>query len=128
MRADETPLFVRWLYEHKDVNLFDATPFRKNQVKIYVAEDESGILNFIPVHLVFHFGSLAPRPDLEPYKQVKCFQAMQEYMLAEAQKNNMSYMFVVPSDVQFADFLEEMKWEYEPKTMKLNVNKAEQCV
>lgn len=107
MKSSETPLFVEWLYAHRDVNHFNPEPFRKNQVRIYVAEDESGILCFIPLQFVYMYDALAPRPNLAAFRLAKVFQKMSEHLMQVAAQENIRQVFVQPSDAKFSEFLKE---------------------
>jgi hypothetical protein len=124
MRPDETPLFITWLYANRGTNKFDPEPFRKNQVKIYVAENETGILNFFPVHLVFLFGANSPKPDMAPITQTRCILAFKNFMIEKCKELNISDMYVQPSDVHYADVLSKMGCEVAPQTLRFNVNKT----
>lgn len=106
MEPSETPLFVKWLYAHKAINHFNPKPFRKNQVRVYVAEDESGILCFIPLQFVYMYDAIAPRPDLAAFRLAKVFQKMSEHLMQEAARENISQVLVQPSDAKFSEFLQ----------------------
>lgn len=117
MKISETPLFVEWLYAHKNINHFNPKPFRNNQVRIYVAEDESGILCFIPLQFVYMYDALAPRPNLAAFRLAKVFQKMSEHLMQEAARENISQVLVQPSDSQFSEFLQN-EIGYKPVTQE----------
>jgi hypothetical protein len=107
MEKSEIPLLVRWLYRHKDVNQFNLEPFRQNRVRIYVAEDTSGILCFIPIQFVYMYDALAPRPGLAAFRLAKVFQAMSEHLMKEAERENIGQVLAQPNDDKFSAFLQE---------------------
>ena len=107
MNPSETPTLVRWLYEHRDTNLVDLEPFRRNQVRVYVAEDSTGILCFIPIQMYYSFDALAPRPDLAAFRMSKVCEKMTEHLKAQAQKENISTVILQPSDAKFSKFLQD---------------------
>lgn len=117
MDAAEMPLFVEWLYAHREVNRFNPEPFRKNQVRIYVAEDESGILCFIPIQFVYMYDALAPRPNLAAFRLARVFQKMSEHLMQEAARENISQVLVQPSDTKFSEFL-QTEIGYKPVTQE----------
>jgi hypothetical protein len=124
MLPSETPLFVQWLYANREKNLFDAEPFRRNQVKIYVAENDTEILNFFPVHITFLLGANAPKPDMASITQTRCILAFREFMIKKCKELNVSDFYVQPSDVHYADVLTKMGCEVAPQTLRFNVNKT----
>lgn len=126
MRKEETPLFVKWLCAHKETNKVseeDLEILRKNQAKILVAEDETGILNFIPIRVVYEYGALAPKPGLSDITQTRIVLKMQDYMLSECQKHNIPGVLLSPNDQRFEKCLKKLGWtEVTSKTLKLNAN------
>jgi hypothetical protein len=114
MRADETPLLVRWLYEYRETNLVDLTPFRKNQVRVYVAEKPDGPVYFFPVRFDYHFDAGAPRPGVSSFELAQAFSAMNEFMKGLAATENVGNAFVEPSDARFSAFLQKLG--YQPVT------------
>ena len=124
LRPDETPLFVKWLYANREINKFDPEPFRRNQVKIYVAENDTEILNFFPVHITFLLGANSPKPDMAPITQTRCILAFREFMIKKCHELNVSDFYVQPSDVHYADVLKKMGCETAPETLRFNVNKT----
>ena len=106
MTKDETPLLVRWLYEHRTTNKVDLTPFRQNQVRVYVTEDKTGILCFFPIQMYYSFDAAAPRPDLEPFRMARACQAITEHLKKLAVKENIGTVILQPSDARFSEFLQ----------------------
>ena len=134
MRPEETPLLVKWLYAHRDVNHVDLEPFRRNQVRVYVAEDETGILCFIPVQAVYMYDALAPRPDLGAPRTAKVCAAITEHLKGLAAVENVSNILVRPNDAKFSHFLQGLGYEETTReTLQMNFNKVtkstetEQC-
>jgi hypothetical protein len=127
MDKSETPLLVRWLYLHKETNLVDFEPFRRNQVRIYVAEDPTGILCFIPVRCDFHYDAIGPRPDLADFRLARAFQAMNEFLVRQAKEDNVGKIVAEPSDTRFSAFLQnELGFKENTRTvLEFNVNKME---
>lgn len=113
MLPSETPLLVKWLYEHREVSQLDLEPFRKNQVQIYVAEDETGILCFIPVMYVYKFDAIGPRPALASFRLGRVFKEMTEFMEKKAAKDNIGLVLLQPSDEKFSEFLKTEDLGYE---------------
>ena len=107
MKASETPLLIEWLYVHKDVNQVDFEHFRRNQVKVYVAEDSHGIICFIPIRLVYMFDAIAPQPNLETNKFALVCKAMMEELENVAKEMNVPEVWVQPSDDKFSMFLKK---------------------
>jgi hypothetical protein len=108
MNPSETPLLVKWLLEHKETNQVNFEPFRKNQCQIYVAEDKTGILCFIPIMHIYKFDALAPKPDLAAFRLAKVCEAMTNFMKSKAAKENVNSIWVQPSDVHFSEFLRSL--------------------
>jgi hypothetical protein len=126
MKPEEAPLLVKWLYEHRQVNLVDFEPFRKNQVQIYVAEDKTGILCFIPIMHVYKFDALAPQPELAPFRLAKVCEEMIGFMKEKAAKENVPSIWVQPSDAHFSEFLQERGYDrVERETLCMNFNTRE---
>lgn len=126
MKPDETPLLVKWLYEHRKVNFVDLEPYRRNQVQVYVAEDETGILAFIPIVYVYKFDALGPRPGLAAFRLARIFEEMNKFMKDKAAKDNIGLALVQPSDAAFSEFLQSDLIGYEHlecETLFLNFNK-----
>jgi hypothetical protein len=124
MTKEETPLLAKWLYAHRDVNRVDLEPFRRNQVKIYVMEDETGIICFIPSSTVILLGALAPRPGVESDRLKSAFYAMDEFLAAKAREDNIQMTLVQPNDTNFAAFLKnKLKFDsFVPEILYLNYN------
>lgn len=115
MAEAETPLLVKWLYEHRKTNLVDLTPFRKQQVRVYVATDKTGILCFFPIQMVYSFDALAPQPGLEPFRLARACEEMTKHLKKQAAKENISTVILQPSDARFSAFLQN-ELHYEPVT------------
>ena len=113
MTADETPLLLKWLYEHRKVTQLDLEVYRKNQVQVYVAEDETGILCFIPIQFLYKFDAIGPRPALAAFRLARTFQAMTEFMKDKAAKENIGAVLLQPSDAAFSEFLQSDTLGYE---------------
>src|SRR5271154_3094378 len=107
MRSDETPLLVRWLYEYRKTNLVDMEPFRKNQMRIFVAEQGSEIVCFIPVRMVYWYDALAPNPEVDNGRLASAFSAMHDYLLQDAKENNVGKAYVQPNDAKFSEFIQQ---------------------
>ena len=108
MLSSETPQLVQWLYAHKDVNQVNFETFRKNQVRVYVAEDETGILAFIPIQFVYRYDALAPLPGISSLRLAKACEAMTEFIKNKASEENIGEIWVQPSDIQFSKFLQHL--------------------
>jgi len=59
-------LLVEWLFAGREQNRFDPEQFKKGQVRVFTAFDESGIIGFIPVARCYLVESLAFKPGLSP--------------------------------------------------------------
>ena len=103
---EDIPQMVEWLYAHKTVNEMDLQPFRDNQCRIFVVEDQTGILCYVPVQYLYMFGALAPRPDLAPFRLAKVCSAMTEHLRKQAVAENISTVILQPSDAKFSGFLQ----------------------
>jgi hypothetical protein len=128
MTEDETPLLVRWLYKHRETNLVDLEPFRKNQVKVFVAEDEFGVICFIPIRAIYLFDALAPNPGAGEAELAMAFKAMQEYLIEDAKEHNVSKALVQPSDAKFSKFIQK-HFNYSPivrETLEFNFNEVQE--
>lgn len=116
MLPSEVPLLVKWLYEHKNISQLDLEPFRKNQVQIYVAEDETGILCFIPIMYVYKFDAIGPRPDLASFRLGRVFKKMTDFIKEKAAQENIGAILLQPSDSKFSEFLKTDSLGYETLT------------
>lgn len=126
MDKSEVPLLIKWLCAHRDVNLVDLEPFRRNQVRIYVAEDETGVLCFIPIQMYYSFDALAPRPDLAGFRLARVCEKMTEHLKTQAKEENISTAILQPSDATFSEFLQTLGYEpviRETLQMKFNEKK-----
>lgn len=128
MLPDETPTLVRWLYKHRETNLVDLEPFRKNQVKVFVAYDEVGIICFIPIRAIYLFDALAPNPGAGETELALAFKAMQQYLIEDAKEYNVSKALVQPSDPKFSKFIQR-HFAYTPvtrETLEFNFNEVQE--
>lgn len=107
MEKSETPQLVQWLYVHKDVNQVNFDVFRRNQVRIWVAEDENGIVAFFPIQSVYMYDALAPRPNVETERLRAAAHAMEEYLDSLSQEENVSKILVQPNNQSFSNFLQK---------------------
>jgi hypothetical protein len=126
MRADETPLLVKWLYKHRETNLVDLEVFRKNQVRIFVAEDEEGVICFIPIQAIYMYDALAPRPDIKPEQLASAFANMNTFLWKLAREENVGKVLVQPSDKKFSEFIQR-HFDFVPvirETLELNFNEV----
>lgn len=129
MAKEEAPLLVKYLYEHRKTNQVDLSPFRANQVRVYVAEDNTGILAFFPIQYIYMYGALAPQPGLEPFRLARACAAITEHLKKQAVRENISTVVLLPSDARFSAFLQN-ELGYEPVSretlqMKFNYPKTE---
>ena len=105
---EEIPQMVEWLYAHKQINQLDIQPFRDNQCRIFVVEDQTGILCFIPVQYLYLYGALAPRPDLAPFRMERVCEEMTRHIKKLAKEENIGAIIVQPSDNQFSKCLQNL--------------------
>lgn len=113
MRPDETPQFAKWLYEHRDTSKPDTEVFRQNKAQIMVAEDDAGIIAFIPFVRAYRMDALAPKPDVDSERLKSAFFAMAEYLEEKADEENVVETLVQPNDTLFANFLKN-RMNYKP--------------
>jgi hypothetical protein len=128
MLPSETPLLVKWLYAHKDVNQVDLEVFRRGQVRIFVAEKDEKIVYFMPIKSVYWFEAGAPNPEATPSEIGQAFSAMNDFLIARAREENVSTVFVQPSDEKFSNFV-QTHFNYEPvtrPTLEFNFNAAQE--
>jgi hypothetical protein len=74
MREEEKPLFVKWLYDNREINHFDPELIKIS--KIFVAFDETGPLMFLPVREALILDSVAPNPEMTNGVAAECFVAL----------------------------------------------------
>lgn len=131
MTKEETPLLIKWLYERRKVNLVNLEPFRKNQVRIYVASDETGILAFIPIQFVYRYDALATRPGLPSISVSKVCQEMTKFIKEKAEEENIGEIWVQPSDETFSEFLQNLGYgrvERETLCMNFDAEKGKKII
>ena len=108
----ECTTLVSWLYKHAPISKLNPIPFRKDQVKVWAVEDESGkVLCYVPIKTVWEHESLAPMPGISESQMVRVCQAFTDFIKEEARRNNVGLIRVQPNDVQFADFLKTLDYE-----------------
>lgn len=113
MLPSETSQFAKWLYDHSDVSQPDTEIFRQNKAQIMVAEDDNGIICFIPFVRVYRLDALAPQPDVESERLKSAFFAMAEYLEEKAADEDVVETQIQPNNNLFANFLKN-RMNYEP--------------
>jgi hypothetical protein len=108
MEKSEIPIMQRWVYEHRAVNQVDWEVFRRGQVRIYAAENEFGVICYIPVRIDYHFDALGPRPGVASSDLASAFAAMNEFLDRQAKEAKViSRIWVQPSDGKFSKFIQK---------------------
>jgi hypothetical protein len=113
IRSDETAQFVQWLYEHSSVSRPDTEIFRQGKARVMVAEDENGVIAYIPFVRAYRMDALAPQPDVDSERLKSAFYAMAEYLEEKADDEDVVETLVQPNDNLFANFLKN-RMNYEP--------------
>lgn len=122
MEPSESPLFVEWLYQNRKLNHFDPEIFKRGQADVYVAEDETGILYFLPVRILWMFDSVAPRPGLGADMAKDCLRAFQQEFVQKADSANVSEIVFRASEPSMPNFAETQGWVESPDMWSLNIN------
>jgi hypothetical protein len=102
---------AEYLYANREKNRFDPEIFKRDQVKIYVAFDDSGVVGFIPVVNGNQVESLAFRPGLSPITEAKALQAWQHVFVYHAFENNIPDAFFVTFDETVQEFAGRYGWK-----------------
>jgi hypothetical protein len=103
-------LLATWLYAGRDENLFDPGLFERKQVMIFTAFDETGVVGFIPVAVVYLVESLAFRPGLPDVTKTKALLSFQQVLVSKAAEGNVPDAFCVAQDERFLRFMERYGW------------------
>lgn len=107
----DAKLLVEWLYAGREKNRFDPEIFRKKQVEIWTAFDDTGIVGFIPVARCYLVESLAFKPGIDPRVEAQALQSWQRVQVNEAFKNNVADAFFVTFDETVLEFAKRYGWK-----------------
>ena len=107
----EVKLLVEWLYARRAENRFDPELFKKKQVKIWTAFNETGIVGFIPVTLSYTLESLAFAPGTSPVVEARALQAMQAVLVHRASENRIPSAYFVTFDTEVREFAKRYGWK-----------------
>jgi hypothetical protein len=108
---EERKMLAEFLYRCREQNRFDPSIFTKNQVKVFVAYDQEGIVGFIPVRLSYKLESLSWRADVSPVTQSKALLAVQQVLGCKAAENNIPDVYATTTDPTLIRFAEHYGWE-----------------
>ena len=107
----DAKLLVEWLYAGREKNRFDPEIFKRKQVEIYTAFDDSGIVGFIPVTKCYLVESLAFKPGLSPITEAQALQSWQRAFVHKAAEHQVPQAFFVTFDETVLEFAKRYGWK-----------------
>src|ERR1700734_1297643 len=69
MSPEDQELFIKWVWEARHINLFDADVLTYPRVVMCKASDGDDQQLFIPLQAVLMYDSIAPKPGITPRKE-----------------------------------------------------------
>jgi hypothetical protein len=106
----ERGLFIRWLYEQRELNKFDPEMLRREQVKIYTQLDATGIVGFTAISIAYVMEYQCWRPELPDVVKARALESVQHFLVTRAADGNVPNAFFRPSDERYAEFAKSYGW------------------
>jgi hypothetical protein len=117
----ECELFVKWLYDQRELNKFDPELITKDQVRVYTLFDHTGIVGFTVASTAILMDYIAFRPELADTDKARALKSVQHFLVTKAHEQNVPNVFFRPSDERYAQFVASYGWKLEEKLHRLHL-------
>jgi hypothetical protein len=110
-RAANVREFNEWMYRNRDKNHFDPEMFTYPSMHILAAEDNDGLVLFLPFHAVIMSDSLAPKPGASRLKISLALRECVYRLLEEAKRYGAGEIYFVAQDEETKQFAKSQGYE-----------------
>jgi hypothetical protein len=107
----ERGLFLRWLYEQRELNKFDPEMLKREQVKIYTLFDDEGFVGFTAISLAYVAEYQCWRPGVTDGVKAEALKSVQHFLVLKSAEGNVPNAFFRPSDERYSEFARRYGWK-----------------